>query len=61
MINKELIEEKYRKMKRQAITEDFLDFEAFGELKVFLNHEPELILFSVEIDVDIIYVGGDYL
>ena len=61
MINRELLEEKYRLMKDRGLTEDILDFEALGELKIFINHKPKFTLCSLRINSYIVFVGSDYL
>jgi hypothetical protein len=58
MINTGLIEEKYKEMKERGIAEDFLDT-AFGQLKIFINHKPEITMFSIQIGVDWVYVGSE--
>ena len=61
-INEELIKAKYQEMKRLGISEDFLNEEAFGELKIFINKKPELLLFSFTIDKsENVYIGSENL
>jgi hypothetical protein len=57
MVNRDLIEDKYLEMKRQGISEDYLDKEAFGEIKLFINQEPTDILLSLQIEEGILFVG----
>ncbi|HNX54548.1 MAG TPA: hypothetical protein PKO30_03100 [Prolixibacteraceae bacterium] len=58
MVNRELIEGKYLEMKQRGVSEDYLDKEAFGQLKLFINEEPECYLLSIKIEEDILFVGG---
>ena len=61
-INEELIKAKYQEMKRLGISEDFLNEEAFGELKIFINKKPEFLLFSFTIDKsENLYIGSENL
>jgi len=60
MINTALIEEKYKEMNERGIDEDFLD-PAFGQLKIFINHKPEVAMFSVQLEVDRVYIGSEEL
>ena len=61
MVNKELIEEKYRDMKDRGATDDFLEFEAFGQLKIFINHKPKFTIVTLPIEEDMVYVGIENL
>lgn len=61
-INEELIKAKYQEMKRLGISEDFLNEDAFGELKIFINKKPEFLLFSINIDKsENLYIGSESL
>jgi len=57
MVIAEQILEKYYKMKSLGIDEDFYDLEHFGEIKIFINKKPKIVLFSINIDNDIVYFG----
>lgn len=57
-INKK-IKEKYEEMKKSGKTEDFLDKEHFGELKLFIKTEPKEVLFFLELDPDTVYLGSN--
>jgi len=51
---------KYQEMKGFGIIEDFLDEKAFGELKIFINKKPKILLFSCKLDdSEIVYVGSN--
>lgn len=59
-INEELVLVKYQEMKLIGITEDFLNKEAFGDLKIFINKKPGMVLFSFQIDdLEKLYIGAD--
>jgi hypothetical protein len=57
-INKK-IEEKYEEMKKSGKTEDFLDKDHFGELKLFIQTKPKEVLFFLELDSNTVYLGSN--
>ena len=59
VLNNELFEKRYREMTASGLTEDFLDKNAFGELKMFINAEPKKVMFLMKIGPDDIYIGTD--
>lgn len=59
MVIAEQILEKYYKMKSLGIDEDFYDLGHFGKMKIFINKKPDIVLFSITIDNDIVYFGAN--
>ncbi len=59
MINEELVKNKYQEMKSQNKTEDFLDEKIFGEVRIFINLKPKMVLFFLQIEPDTVYVGSN--
>lgn len=57
MINKEIIQSKYRQMKEAGLEIDFLDQNIFGQIMVFINQEPEDEILSLKVGEDMVYVG----
>lgn len=57
----EKINEKYEEMLKNKIYEDFFDKEYFGELKIFINNEPQFTLFFVKIESNMVYLGSENL
>ena len=57
---KEMIENKYKEMKGKNISEDFLNKEALGDIKIFINKKPQYTLpLSEEFGTDKVYVGSE--
>ena len=59
MINEEIVKKKYQEMKDLNNVEDFLDEKSFGEIKIYINIKPKMVLFSLPIDPDVVYVGSN--
>lgn len=55
----EIVENKYKEMKENNISEDFLNKEVLGELMIFIGKKPKYVLFSKNIGADLVCVGSE--
>ena len=58
-----IVKEKYEEMKESNVTEDFLNKEFFGDMKLFINPEKKIEFSLVKVTMspskDVVYVGSD--
>lgn len=55
-----LVEKKYREMKKSNNSEDFLDKDVWGGIKIFIQ-KPKHCLVSLKVDNDLVYVGSEFM
>ncbi len=51
--------EKYIDMKSRNFTEDYLDINILGKIKIYINAKPKHIFLSLEVENDQIYLGSN--
>lgn len=58
----DLVARRYIKMKENDLTEDFLDKNTLGNIKLFINTKPLIVLSSFNIEEsDTVYIGSNDL
>ena len=53
-----LVEKKYQEMKKNNNSEDFLDKDVWGGIKIFIR-KPKHCLASLKVDNDSVYIGSE--
>ena len=57
-----IVKEKYEEMKKSGLTEDFLNKEFFGDMKLFINPEKKIEFSLVKVRMsnkDVVHVGSN--
>ena len=57
-----IVKEKYEEMKKSGLTEDFLNKEFFGDMKLFINPEKKIESSLVKVRMsnkDVVHVGSN--